>query len=476
MRSITLRNFRCFGDEAQTARLAPLTLLVGENSSGKTSLMAMVRAMWDVAYGEQVPDFKEDPYDLGSFEEIAHHRGARGSRATTFESCFEVERPRRRGNGGVSGPLRFTAEFAEQWSAPVPVRRRVEVSANRDADDEPAFWIEHQTRNDQPESFDIGTPDGAWRFAGSPQLLLPVQPAPQEPLVPIDVLSMRLRFELRDGRSGRWDIQPIGDSPEIDEETVARLESELSLLRRVGRTARSAGQQRPFASAPVRSQPRRTYDPVRISVDSFGDAVPTYLAQMERRTPEKWTALKAHLEQFGSSADLFNELRIRRHGSSDSAPFQIQVRKFGDGRKGPYRNLVDVGYGISQVLPVITELLRPDGPQTALLQQPEVHLHPVAQASLGSLLCDLAEPKRGRYRKQIVVETHSDFIIDRVRMAVRDKRGGLSPEDVSIVFFERSGLDVRLHSISVDSLGNIQHAPAGYRQFFLDELQRSFGT
>ena len=49
MDQITLKNFRCFR-EKQTARLAPLTLLVGENSAGKTSFMAMIRALWDVFY------------------------------------------------------------------------------------------------------------------------------------------------------------------------------------------------------------------------------------------------------------------------------------------------------------------------------------------------------------------------------------------------------------------------------------------
>ncbi len=87
--SITLKNFRCFREE-QTARLAPLTLLVGENSTGKTSFMAMIRALWDVAYRHRFPDFKEEPYDLGSFDEIAHYRGTKGGRAGSFEAGFET--------------------------------------------------------------------------------------------------------------------------------------------------------------------------------------------------------------------------------------------------------------------------------------------------------------------------------------------------------------------------------------------------
>ena len=59
MDSITLENFRCFRDE-QTARLAPLTLLVGENSTGKTSFLALVRAIWELAYNHRNPDFKKN--------------------------------------------------------------------------------------------------------------------------------------------------------------------------------------------------------------------------------------------------------------------------------------------------------------------------------------------------------------------------------------------------------------------------------
>ena len=57
---ISLKNFRCFR-ERQSVRLAPLTLLVGENSTGKTSFLALIRALWDTAYGGAIPDFKEAP-------------------------------------------------------------------------------------------------------------------------------------------------------------------------------------------------------------------------------------------------------------------------------------------------------------------------------------------------------------------------------------------------------------------------------
>ena len=177
---------------------------------------------------------------------------------------------------------------------------------------------------------------------------------------------------------------------------------------------------------------------------------------------------------------LFDEISVKPLGKRDSEPFQVQIRKFGKRAKGPQRNLIDVGYGVSQVLPIITDLLRREVRDVRrdeetkslrpifLLQQPEVHLHPSAQAALGSLFCQIAGSNR-----QLVVETHSDHLLDRVRMDVRDGATNLRPEDVSILFFERGDLDVRIHSLGIDNEGNIVGAPEGYRKFFMEETARS---
>ena len=226
--------------------------------------------------------------------------------------------------------------------------------------------------------------------------------------------------------------------------------------------------ERPYASAPVRSKPRRTYDPARPTRDPEGDYIPMYLSNLYFQNREQWKTLKDALEKFGQDAGLFDEISVKPLGKKETEPFQVQVRKSGKRVKGPQRNLIDVGYGVSQVLPVITELLRADTPPIFLLQQPEVHLHPSAQAALGSLFCQIAGPKR-----QLVVETHSDHLISRVRMDVRDGEGSLKPEDVSILFFERRDLDVHIHSLEIDDEGNVLNAPPVYRQFFIDEMERS---
>ena len=87
--SVTLENFRCFR-EKQTVRLAPLTLLVGENSTGKTSFLALVQVLAELVVGQgwfAVPDFKKAPFDLGAFDDVVHDRG-QGGRAPSFSAGF----------------------------------------------------------------------------------------------------------------------------------------------------------------------------------------------------------------------------------------------------------------------------------------------------------------------------------------------------------------------------------------------------
>ena len=119
MDSITLENYRCFG-EKQTARLAPLTLLVGPNSTGKTSFLALIRALWDTVFGESIPNFREFPYDLGSFQDIAHNRGARGSQASEFVAGFDFS-PIEIMEGS---PVHMWATFENRDTAPFPAFKR----------------------------------------------------------------------------------------------------------------------------------------------------------------------------------------------------------------------------------------------------------------------------------------------------------------------------------------------------------------
>ena len=452
MNSVTIENFRCFGDQ-QTVPLAPLTLLVGPNSTGKTSFMALIRAMWDVVFRNAVPNFMEEPYNLGSFQDIAHRRGDSNGQPVEFAAGFEQ-------SSRLPGyqPLSFSAVFENLMGSPFPTKRTVshgglEFAVYLDTDGEHNLefrWDGGSIHKRLDSSHSRRYSDGV--------VLLP------------------LAFAFLDAVNEEQTITIIEDGEEIDvphrvtREGLPDLGPMQNMLFDFWR--HDDRQSRPFASAPIRSRPRRTYDPVRVIQDPEGEYIPSYLASLSRRRSTEWHKVKSALEAFGRGSGLFEEISVRSFGDTDGDPFQIMVRLPGDSSQLHLRNLMDVGYGVSQSLPVLTELLSDSAPSTYLLQQPEVHLHPTAQAALGSLFCNIAA--KGT---QMLVETHSDYLLDRVRMDVRDGKDGqtLKPEDVSILYFERSGASVRIYPIWLDENGNVRDAPDSYGEFFMSESRRSIG-
>lgn len=455
MDEISLSNFRCFRD-VQTVRLAPLTLLVGENSTGKTSFMALLRALWNIAYQGRVPDFKEDPYDLGSFDEIAHHRGARGGRAEEFFAGVKAPRlmraPGRAKVDRAAVPIDFEVTFRKRGTAPFPVTIRISQEKT---------WVEHHYEK-QGVRERFGTRRGSWQanFGGFYSRSWVDRP---RTIVPFDLTYRLHRSMESEDEGGLTHLSGRAKPNDDDFKQIRRLCSAFPRF--------AARNYWAYASAPVRSVPRRTYDPAPAESDPEGAYVPMYLANIFYENRDKWRALKVQLEEFGKQAGLFDEISIRSLGHRDSEPFQLQVRKFAGKLKGPRRNVIDVGYGVSQALPVITELMRDDRARFLLLQQPEVHLHPSAQAALGTLFCQVVGPDR-----QLVVETHSDHLLDRVRMDIRDGATKLTADDVSILFFERNALNVHIHSLRLDEKGNVLDVPDTYRRFFLEETARSLGV
>ena len=448
MTEIRLRDYRCFHNE-QTAILKPLTLLVGENSTGKTSLMAMVRALYDASFYHMIPDFKEPPYDLGSFDDITHKRGSKGGKANDFSAGFDAIIEEHIDEKVESNLYKFDVTFAKQGATPVPKIQEHYYEQAR---------IEEQFSAGKVEKIIGRTFNGAWEIPIPYRIAPRVGTRQQFPPLLFYLDSPRL-----EEKSEYLDYKPLPGSPSMKEEDYIQIE-------RLGLAIFDPHDRRPNVNAPVRSKPQRTYNPSPYEPDSEGNYIPMYFADLHTQDKEGWKKLKSTLEGFGKTAGLFDQILIRPFGNEASEPFQVRVRKFDRKARGPFHNIIDVGYGVSQVLPILTELWnKSDGLSLFLLQQPEVHLHPKAQAALGTLFASLANSGN-----QLIVETHSDHLVDRVRMEVRDGTS-LPPEDVSILFFERVGLDVAIHSLGFDGEGNVINAPQSYRQFFLEEMKRSIG-
>ena len=114
------------------------------------------------------------------------------------------------------------------------------------------------------------------------------------------------------------------------------------------------------------------------------------------------------------------------------------------------------------------EFSQPSGKTcTFLLQQPEVHLHPRAQAELASIFVESYTKSSNRF----LIETHSDYLIDRFRIAVR--KGLLAADSVSVLYFEPNANGVTIRNMSLDENGNLMDVPDGYRSFFEMETDTS---
>ena len=446
MDKVTLENYRCF-EEKQEVRLAPLTLLVGENSTGKTSFLALLRALWDVGYSAEVPSFRKPPYDLGTFLDIAHSRSAGRYRAKAFRAGFKSS-PQAQNGSKKRSVLQFEVEFKKKDAGPFPVKRYYSNEA---------AWVKFIIEGDQ-QRLQFGTANGKWEFSKQKDLpiaigekLFPVQMFLFSPAGDANTISERI-------------IKLDGTSEMPNKDDIRALEG---LIARTGVYGYYGSG--PYAGAPVRSSPSRIYGSLNLGADPEGGYIPLFLASVRYRDQKEWARLKEAIERFGRDAGLFDGLDVKPLDNTEGGPFQLQIRKSGRRVKGQKRNIADVGYGVSQILPVITELLRRDAPGMFLLQQPEVHLHPSAQAALGSLFCKIA----ARRETQLIVETHSDHLLERIRLDTRDKTTDLRPQDVSILYFERFDLSVKIHSLTLDELGNVRNQPPTYRQFFMEETART---
>jgi hypothetical protein len=214
-----------------------------------------------------------------------------------------------------------------------------------------------------------------------------------------------------------------------------------------------------LALGPVRTKPRRTYDVINDTFTPEGDHTLVLLSRilLEKDDPRRSDLLRSLIE-FGSESGLFEKIGVRRLGTKPSDPFKVLVKA-----GGPSVTIRDVGYGVSQALPLIIQCVLAEGTNPLLLQQPEVHLHPRGQAALGTFFARLVEKKT----KSFVIETHSDYLIDRVRLEIAS--GTIPAEKVLILFFEKKGMKTKVHPIAIDQAGDLVNTPKSYRAFFLKE-------
>lgn len=401
--------------------LSPITVLVGENSSGKTTFLAMLAAVLNPQFPQARTLFNTAPFDLGSFDTIATYKGGRYGRAESFsigltgtetskERTVKATYKQRVGQTQLAGFL--VKEGSER------IECTIEGTKIRGSATMTLAGGARETFNIDSELDSSGE---IW-IAFARALVPPPAARKGEPIDP----------KFREATSRVFD---------------------LLYAHRRGLPV--------IAIAPVRTKPHRTYDEVNDNFKPEGDHIPYLLSRLRNDPNPKSSRVWDALDRFGVDAGLYKKLSVKKLGIRPSDPFQVRVKI-----SGPSVNLPDVGYGISQSLPIVVESVLAAKQSVLLVQQPEVHLHPRAQAALGSFFVRLAKEDK----KQFIIETHSDYLLDRIRI---DVAGGLiAHSDVSVLFFDRPHLQTRVHVLGLDVQGNFENAPPSFRSFFLNEELR----
>jgi predicted ATPase len=121
-------------------------------------------------------------------------------------------------------------------------------------------------------------------------------------------------------------------------------------------------------------------------------------------------------------------------------------------------DLTNVGVGVSQVLPIIVMSLVSAPGSVLLFEQPELHLHPAVQSQLADFFIALS-----RSGRQCVVETHSEYLINRLRLRIAESDPSDDLKDqVVIHFVERTEADSRFRPVHVNAFGAIPDWPKGF--------------
>ncbi|MEO5366502.1 MAG: DUF3696 domain-containing protein [Magnetococcus sp. WYHC-3] len=183
-----------------------------------------------------------------------------------------------------------------------------------------------------------------------------------------------------------------------------------------------------------------------------------------RHPDAKSSNLKSQVEAWLGEISPGVEINLAPHADMDL--IKLGFAFAGSHQKTGEFRATSVGFGISYILPIIVSILSSSSGALILLENPEAHLHPRGQSKMGELMARAASTGI-----QLIVESHSDHILNGIRIAVRN--GILPPDDAAFFFFSRQETDGRLYSKvempTIDQHGRINSWPDG----FFDEWEKN---
>ena len=225
--------------------------------------------------------------------------------------------------------------------------------------------------------------------------------------------------------------------------------------------------------------PRKTYNlsETRAGLGSLGTRGEYAWNYLSTHQKDRWDAEDHRTHQQHSGAHLLDAVGcwLREVSPGVHLEFETIMRadaviagfsfdRAGDIKTDAYR-AINVGFGLSYVLPVLASLLAPPRGALCLIENPEAHVHPKGQTRLAELAV-----RASLAGVQVIAETHSDHFLDGVRIAVRD--GLARAEDIAIHYFDRVGGKATVTSPQLDADGRIDVWPAGFFDQHEENLAR----
>lgn len=433
MDSIYVNNFRGFNKTILEIR--PVNFFVGENSTGKTSLLALMDLFSRPEFWFNM-NFNAGSYEFGNYKDIV-------SATSKDQDEFQIGlcRPDKKrsehsasymihfnqAKNGLPQLIRFSLLW-ETYYASMQMRNN-EVTV--------------QLKNNLPSSVDCNSPEQTFKYM---QKMSHIDTDYQK--IPDEVKPMIRRAS-------------ILNFPYI----LSHILKDVKLQRKFDSLPFPGLRENLVTMAPIRTKPKRTYDGYARQYNPEGEHTP-YVIKESLSQDRKINSFRKALDSFGKDSGLFETVGVSQFGRDSSAPFELTVTL-----NAKALRINSVGYGVSQALPVVVELLTRGKREWIAIQQPEVHLHPKAQAALGDLLFHAAIDKS----QVLLVETHSDYLLDRFRLAMRKHK---HPDGFAqVVFFERTANGNKVCPMVIDKSGEYpQDQPKGFRSFFLAEQKMILGV
>ncbi len=435
--NVSLRNFRGF-KSVKTIPMAPLTFLVGPNSSGKSSIFDALLLLAQNGFGFVVahheasaPKWTGELVDLGSFADTVHRHQTNLSIEIGVDWDGAFPFPFKRA-GSKGDPLSLSLHYVIR----APKKYDNGYLSSIDLVIDESQQVTFRWRPRRARTVDVNIDGSEVTFTRDSDEH--VGEFYQRTLKDLRALARR------HAKSARQRRAPSKILHYLKAQDFGRFLTETERV--------SSGRAGPQRSYPVRAEEGDTQRFWFHGPRVYDEINPKMLLAMMGDSPEVDPGLRKRREKdlvaFLRELNIANRISHKGLSAYHSA---IHVR---DNVTKVDCNLSDVGYGASQVLPVVRGCLSgSSGP--LFVEQPEIHLHPKAQGIVADHLCKASK------QRQVVVETHSEHLINRARIQVAS--GDLDPAQVVINYVSRDNRGSHVSTIRLDSNGEFDRPwPDGF--------------